>query len=728
MSCQGTRINRLLAGFAALTVVAGFLTPSRTVAQTREQESKRVYSAAFDFLFHDDNGESPGVIILLDSALMRPEGVAYRGKLLPAHRSRIDAQTISDFEKATVRPAAISLSSFSYRIPIVLLSLDEFRRLDAAGAKISVNHDWGTSTPGNFIDALAQKYPKAWGMTAVSSIGMNRNQTQALVLVRHNCGWSCFHEEALYLAKVDTQWAVRERIPVEKSDGLGPGAVRYLGPDPVFLSRLRKTRDSTRKAIADSIAQDALPRRIHGIALNHAGNNPIANAQVFLQHHPSAGTPEELRKSQTLLRTVADSSGQFEFLDPPVGITTLILECPAPKFSMSIGLDMRVTSVTPGHDTPFNLVAPNIGPCWKSHRYFALESGWLESSEARSATAPTLDEEHVMSAAIAHLRSKRTSPPIVAIQSRTITRCRGNELCGSIQFDRMKHDHVARGSTIDDFKMNTDRSVVLNPAFGRRMRLPVVTEDEMHYLSTSAFNASPISTSRDDSSRFWEGFRQLHGGRSAIVSFSRAGFDKTHSEALLEVSVDTAAANWWHHSRMMLLRRSGKRWTVVDDDVGKAGTRAMSGQWEGGKCVAVKATEKPPRAAVDALLGVFDVTLVYADQATSSSLRVRIGQNLPPRWTPAPNSRSKPGAPLPRSYEVIDKKGYPLLIKTEDLSIKGIPRNIIHDPDLIRLDGYYQNLLISNVDDSGFYGSFVDGVFGDSGFGYFCARRVLEKP
>jgi hypothetical protein len=42
----------------------------------------------------------------------------------------------------------------------------------------------------------------------------------------------------------------------------------------------------------------------------------------------------------------------------------------------------------------------------------------------------------------------------------------------------------------------------------------------------------------------------------------------------------------------------------------------------------------------------------------------------------------------------------------------------------MQFDGFYQNLTILNITDSGFYGSFVAGVFGDSSFGYFCARRT----
>jgi hypothetical protein len=59
-----------------------------------------------------------------------------------------------------------------------------------------------------------------------------------------------------------------------------------------------------------------------------------------------------------------------------------------------------------------------------------------------------------------------------------------------------------------------------------------------------------------------------------------------------------------------------------------------------------------------------------------------------------------------------------------EISIIGIPRNVVRDPRIMQFDGFYQNLTILNITDSGFYGSFVAGVFGDSSFGYFCARRT----
>ena len=62
--------------------------------------------------------------------------------------------------------------------------------------------------------------------------------------------------------------------------------------------------------------------------------------------------------------------------------------------------------------------------------------------------------------------------------------------------------------------------------------------------------------------------------------------------------------------------------------------QATSGNWERGRCVAVRAPQKVARATVNSLLGAFDLTLVDAEDGKRTTMRVRIGRNVPPRWSP----------------------------------------------------------------------------------------------
>src|SRR5665647_1387929 len=216
-----TRNKRLL-GF----VVATALWAPGISAQSREAESKKVYSAAFDFLFHQYKGESPGTIVLMDSTSWDAGNVAYKGELLQPHQSQIDRETIKDFEEFNRVPSFLPSTAVSYRAPIVFLSLPEWYRLDTAGRKILLKQPYSSPEPGGLMDALAAKFPHAWGISAVSRVGFNEARTQALVLIAHNCG-SCYHSETLAFRKSTGKWIFQERIPFRSQDGIGPGAVSY---------------------------------------------------------------------------------------------------------------------------------------------------------------------------------------------------------------------------------------------------------------------------------------------------------------------------------------------------------------------------------------------------------------------------------------------------------------------------------------------------------------------
>src|SRR5512140_1908126 len=126
-----SRYSRILC-FAA----AAALWARSASAQSREADAARVYSAAFDFLFHQTKGESPRTIVLIDSTTWDAGEVAYKGELKQPHVTQIDKEAIEDFEALSHRPVLLTKSAFSYRLPIVLLTLPEFLRLDTLGRQI----------------------------------------------------------------------------------------------------------------------------------------------------------------------------------------------------------------------------------------------------------------------------------------------------------------------------------------------------------------------------------------------------------------------------------------------------------------------------------------------------------------------------------------------------------------------------------------------------------------
>ncbi len=159
----------------------------------------------------------------------------------------------------------------------------------------------------------------------------------------------------------------------------------------------------------------------------------------------------------------------------------------------------------------------------------------------------------------------------------------------------------------------------------------------------------------------------------------------------------------------------------MNDDLGRGHT---SGMWTDGKCIAASPSGSIRKRDIDALVGDFEITLVsVAENEFSVVIPVRIARNTIPHWqgfgaAPPPHLK-----PIGHSFEVLKKSGEADTEATSVLSIIGISKNIARNPQILTFDGPYDNLTIEHVTESGFSGSYVGGVFGDSNFGYFCAVR-----
>ncbi|MGH8101301.1 MAG: hypothetical protein ACREIW_08380 [Chthoniobacterales bacterium] len=425
---------------------------------------------------------------------------------------------------------------------------------------------------------------------------------------------------------------------------------------------------------------------------------------------------------------MTDSSGAFEFIDPPVGANTLFLECPGttevPSPTMTRGLDMRVVRLFPGGNEPLNLTPPNIAPCWERHRIFPLTSGWLTSAEAVNAAAPSGDERGIFSTFFAYL--KRNGHTVTAIQSRTITRCRFNRKCGGVQLPAAVHDREIDSSTVSDFLKRTSSNEPLNPNLALSLGLHMITDDEMRFLAEqNDWRGGRRYDAREDSTWFWSALGKVKPKGDEVASVTRAGFNRKHTEALVEVWSSSRKADYGDASTMFQFRRTAAGWIVANADVGRGVT---TGAWEANACVPTALHgQRATQLDIDRINGWFDFWLVekaYAD--TLRTRRIRIGRDMPPRWPPPGKIVKNPPAKLPRSYEVTDRFGNVDVRATNELSIAVIPRNIIRDPDIMQLDGEYTNLKILRVTADGFYGTAISGAFGDSGFGYFCARNVTR--
>jgi hypothetical protein len=673
-----------------------------------------VYQRALEILY-ESTSETPRVIVLLDSATTGAGRYSPDPpfRLSPAIDSHVEASALKSYARASSRRSPIQ-KDLKRPIRIQFVSTTELATFPALGATRPNDADRNGQSPDPFWDEFRRRFPGAWGLASATLIGFSDDADQALVQIRHVCGNRCVRAESMFFEKRGGTWFIESRFPEESQDWIGQGDLRYVGPDAKSRADYFRARDAAAVAAADSIRRDSLPRRIVGTVTNGRAGSPVSHSEIFL------ASPQLPRG--TFLHVTADHSGRFEIRNPPIGALMIGAQCPGSEQSEEKVLAGDGFYLRPGGDTSITLVSPNIRRCLKSDRVFPLTSGWLESSSATSLAAPTPDEGRVYAAAIRYLIRQQTHGKIVAVSNVTIRTCRFSKRCGRVQLQRLVNEGVVDTSTLDAFKRQTHKPDLLNPEFARLLGLRVMTEDEIRYLAHEAEpRAGPMDKLENESEMFWIGFHNLYGRGARIVSMTRASFNKTHTEALLEVRIDSATLFWERRPTMLLLRRIGQNWRVVNGDLGRGHT---SGRWIKGACVAASPAGSVSKRDIDALTGDFDITLVsVAENEFSTVMPVRIARNTIPHWE---GFGAAPPANLKRighSFEVLDKSGLADIEATSVLSIIGISKNIARNPNILTFDGAYDNLTIEHITESGFSGSYVGGVFGDSNFGYFCAVR-----
>jgi hypothetical protein len=191
-----------------------------------------VYRAVLDLIYLDGN-KRPSVIIMLDSAEGRMGGPCAFAKCLGAawkHKSKMDTATVLAFARFSRKRPGIR--TFGYPIPILFISYDDVRRMDADGHEVIAAHPMPNDLPKRswgFWTELQRKYPGAWGGVILSKVGFNKRHTEALVQAHQWCSDDCRVHETLFLRQTKGRWRVVERIPEQVDAGSSPYG-RYLGP------------------------------------------------------------------------------------------------------------------------------------------------------------------------------------------------------------------------------------------------------------------------------------------------------------------------------------------------------------------------------------------------------------------------------------------------------------------------------------------------------------------
>jgi hypothetical protein len=191
-----------------------------------------VYRAVLDLLYVDGK-DRPGVIVLWDSAMWHSQGPAPCPRESCGdrwlHESQMDTSTILGLARQSgKRPRIVD---FGYRIPIALVSQDDFQRLrnDGYGYLADLPPEkvgFGEAMWAGFM----RKYPGAWGYVMLSKVGFNTSHTEALMTVFQVCGVECRSNEYVFLRRIGSEWRVIERI-TDYTDGRRTGGnLRYRGP------------------------------------------------------------------------------------------------------------------------------------------------------------------------------------------------------------------------------------------------------------------------------------------------------------------------------------------------------------------------------------------------------------------------------------------------------------------------------------------------------------------
>ena len=308
-----------------------------------------VYRAVLDLIYLDGN-KRPSVIIMLDTAEGRMGGPCAFAKCLGdawKHKSKMDTATVLAFAQFSRKRPGIR--PFGYPIPIVLISQDDVRRMDADGREVIASHPMPPDLPKRtwgFWAELQRKYPGAWGVTILSKVGFNKRHTEALVQSHHWCGDDCRVHETLFLRQTKGRWRVVERIPEQVDGGYSPYG-RYLGPlgktpkesELVPVDRPGAPTEATARADVYRVVLDSL----YSVNGEHPKRIVLTNwfpASNEISAHSSAIDPALVKKFSVLgaIRAPFDAISRYR-----VPISTLPLDSVPALRERGAELDVEAT-------------------------------------------------------------------------------------------------------------------------------------------------------------------------------------------------------------------------------------------------------------------------------------------------------------------------------------------------------------------------------------------------
>jgi hypothetical protein len=498
---------------------------------------------------------SPSIVVLNDFGMSRVMVCETRScSILAPYRARINPLTIRNYDSVTTKRTLLRLD-FEYHLPLTVMTAQARAEMnldgDLAIERAKAQHVQQTEI--GFWVGFRDRYPGAWGYAVLSQVGFDPRHNEAVVQVMHRCGGGCGSIETMILEKQSGGWQVVARIPEQDQPyDQGIGTLRYRGPDarPPRSALLAAERQ-------DSVRRMHSPRSIRGVLTNSVTGAPIARAPIAVHSAELLETDPRAPWG----KTYSDSLGRYWVFNPPIGSFMLEIQCPPSRYRAGLVMDAPGEYLRPAENMALSRSIDGR-LCNGPTRARRLHSGALESSEARATRYPSGDAAAVYRAVLESIYPHPwDTTSSVVLSHMTSSRCRDMRLCNLSAFETTREE--LDSSTLENFREENQRPVPLRADFEYRDAVYLLTEDERRYLNEQAqfYDATFGESNKDRVPTFWKMFNESFPSARGIVTLSRVGFDRRHTEALVDVSHRDSKGGL--EGSMVLLRRIRTTWSVV---------------------------------------------------------------------------------------------------------------------------------------------------------------------
>jgi hypothetical protein len=207
----------------------------------------------------------------------------------------------------------------------------------------------------------------------------------------------------------------------------------------------------------------------------------------------------------------------------------------------------------------------------------------LESADARKSPMPNAEEASVYRAVLKTVVDPRKLEHTrLGLTYQTVTPCEHVKTCGTAQLPRLQFLGVTDSVAISDFLKKSAKPVAFRSDFVRSLKFDQIMPEDLSSLREHGEASLRSSQQRQESATdlFWDAFDSAYQRSVGLLSFTRIGFNRLHSLALVEVRLDQR--EWADKPELMLLASSQGKWRVIRRHIEMERTTGIIAN---GKCV-----------------------------------------------------------------------------------------------------------------------------------------------